>query len=124
MKRFNSIATLILAGAALVSLAGCQEKERIARGRAVSFKVSSTSHETKAVYSNTAGGGYERIDWQNGDAIRIYCAAAKYGIENSNSAPTLGGDQDQKYADYSISGVTDDGRYSDAKKLCWNSVRE
>ena len=115
MKRFNSIATLILAGAALVSLAGCQEKERIARGRAVSFKITSGNHDTRAGYSGVVADGHERINWANGDLVRIYCSAAKYGIENSNSAPTLGGDQDQKYADYSISGVTDDGRYSDAK---------
>lgn len=115
MKKYKAIATLALMGAALVSLAGCQEKEGMSRGRAVSFKVSSGNHETKASYSGTVTSGAERIDWANGDPIRIYCAAAKYGIANSNSAPTLGSDQDQKFADYTVSGVAADGKLSNAK---------
>ena len=48
--------------------------------------------------------GYERIDWQAGDVIRIYSNEAKHRYENQN------------WADYKITTIEDPaGRYSKAK---------
>lgn len=58
---------------------------------------------TKASYSGVLTSGYERIDWSEGDPIRIYCAEA--------SEPSA------KYADYTIATgkVTNSGTSSSAK---------
>jgi len=57
---------------------------------------------TKASYSGSLYSGYERIDWADGDVIRIFCKEA--------SAPAS-----TKYADYKI--ISDSTRYSGVSSL-------
>lgn len=72
-------------------------------GSEIVFGHSSTNGtDTKAQYSGVVTGGFERIDWVNGDSIRIYCAQA--------DLPNV------KYADYFVSTVnTPSGKSSSAK---------
>ncbi len=97
----------LLLAAGILSLAGCQKAETggtAATGdNTISFGASSVA-ATKTVYSNAVTNGYERIDWESGDVIRIYSDKAALRYQAS-----------QHYADYSITSVTADGRNSNAE---------
>ena len=71
-------------------------------GERVTFCVAAeydNGSETKTTYSGVEVGGKERIDWVNGDVIRIW----------SNQCATPGGN---KYADYKVTGVSPSGEKS------------
>lgn len=97
MKADNILKTLLAAGVALVSLNSCQEKlHPFAKGDEVKFTVgSSQGVGTKAAYQAFTGseavGGKVRIDWQEGDLVRVYCAQVS--------------EPDEKYADYVVTQV-------------------
>ena len=97
MKANNIMKTLLVAGIALVGLNSCQEKLHFfAKGDEVKFTVGSSQEvETKAAYQAFTGseavGGKVRIDWQEGDLVRIYCAQSE--------------EPEEKYADYVVNKV-------------------
>ena len=63
---------------------------------------SGTNLSSKAAYSGSVSSGYERIDWEDGDLIRIHCAQAS--------------EPDTKWTDYVIldGTVESDGSVSSA----------
>ena len=79
MVRLTRKITMVLA--AVLCLASCQDQygrfdPQRAQG-SVKFHLGMEGVESKAVYSGVVDGGVERIDWQAGDAIGIYCAKVK-----------------------------------------------
>lgn len=92
-------------GAALAALTGCQRivEDDVQSRKAVSFSVS-TGYEpgTRTSFSGDISGtssSYERIDWTDGDAFRVY----------SPEAATGGG---AHVADYTVNSVTASGQNS------------
>ena len=81
---------LLVAGAFL--LAGCQKGgfRENGTGTDVSFRASTSQTNTKAAYSGQeypdGGKTYERIDWESGDAIRIYSNEAVQRYQELNWA--------------------------------------
>ena len=101
---------------ALLALTSCQKEYFSFRsGTPVKFGATSSGTSlTRTAYSGVESGNKERIDWQAGDTIRIYCAEA--------SEPAA------KWADYTVSstGITSSGQKSEAAltpsdggNLCW-----
>ena len=116
MKAHNIITKVLGITLALVSVSSCQEKINgggITKGESVKFSVGTDAASTKAVYSGEGTSTIERIDWQAGDLIRIYCEAV--------GAPS------EKYADYAVtSEITAEDNVSkahiqstDGVGLCW-----
>lgn len=90
---------IMWAASALVLLAGCQKTPQ--SGQIVRFTaVSQPAVLTKVQYTGELSGGKERIDWKQGDAIRIYSEGAKASNDPSYT-----------WADYA---VTADGTGDDA----------
>ena len=81
-----------------VIMSSCQKYSGL-EGQPIRFSVSSGT-ETKASYSGVTSSGKERIDWESGDLIRVYCAKSP----------------EQQTADYVVnsSGITADGAKSKA----------
>lgn len=103
MKSYSRITAIVFLS--ICSLYGCGKIEQ-ADNDEVIFGTSAIEYSgiaTKAEYSGNISDGYERIDWNAGDTIRIYCAEA--------SEPT------SKYHDYFIKDGTvgTSGRYSNAE---------
>ena len=74
MKAHNIIKCVLALSMAVASVTSCQEKiGGFAKGEAVRFSVGTDAVSTKAVYSGQGTSTIERIDWQEGDLIRIYC---------------------------------------------------
>lgn len=73
---------IMWAASALVLLAGCQKTPQ--SGQIVRFTaVSQPAVLTKVQYTGELSGGKERIDWKQGDAIRIYSEGATASNNNS-----------------------------------------
>ena len=90
----NALNLFAVLTASFLLLCSCQERLLLSRpGDAVRFTAGSGFSQTKAAYSGVtnSAGTIERIDWQAGDLMRIYCAQA--------SEPA------QKYADYAVTEV-------------------
>lgn len=81
------VITLLLAG---LTLAGCQKGDSIKYGNPVRFTASSELASTRTAYSGAVNGGIERIDWKEGELLRIW----------SDNAVVR--DSDAKYSDYQI----------------------
>ena len=82
----------ILALSALLLSAGCERLEQDHTGRSITFRAASewqNEVETKTIYSGVTANGKERIDWVDGDKIRI----------RSDKAKTL---SDKNFADYKV----------------------
>ncbi|MBQ6959063.1 MAG: hypothetical protein IJP77_10950 [Bacteroidales bacterium] len=111
MKRTTTILTIILAGL-MVMLAGCQEPLdfNVKKGESIRVKVSSRrGAATKTEYSGAIytdnGARYERIDWKQGDSLRLY----------STDASLVATSDGIEFFDYTIDQVSTDGnRYSEA----------
>lgn len=110
MKTFHIISTYALVAVSV--LAGCSEFDLKTNqtyprnpGNEVVFGTTAIDYTpvSRASYSAQTTGGYERIDWDDGDAIRIYCAEA--------SEPS------SKYHDYFIKTgtVSASGKLSNAE---------
>ncbi len=94
MKKI-SLSITVLALTALALATSCQKDSSaipFVPGDQVRFSVGSAGTGTKAVYSGAGTSTIERIDWQEGDQIRIYCAQV--------SEPEC------KYADYAVTKVS------------------
>ena len=102
MKAHNIIKCVLALSMAVASVTSCQEKiGGFAKGEAVRFSVGTDAVSTKAVYSGQGTSTIERIDWQEGDLIRIYCEQV--------SEPS------DKFADYRVtSDITASGSNSTA----------
>jgi len=99
MKKTFSFASLVLAG--MVLLVGCQKDgTRSGNDKMIRFTAGLNPPATRTAYSGEVTGGFERIDWVNGDLIRIWSDKAK---DRYNNNP---------WADYSIKSVTPDGNKS------------
>lgn len=91
-NKLSFIIGIILASVSVSSLTSCQKDSKWPNfGKEIRFTVNSGNAVTKAAYSGEIGGGKERIDWQAGDLIRIYCEQAS--------------EPDDKFADYKVSSV-------------------
>ena len=78
MKTHNLTINILASALALAAFCSCQDKMQgigFTKGEAVKFSVGTDAAETKAAYSGVSNAGKERIDWQAGDLIRIYCGA-------------------------------------------------
>lgn len=96
----KSFAAAFLGLSLLFLTSGCELFD--AGGKAVKFSAASNI-VTKAVYGgDTEDGKFQQIIWENGDPIRIFSAQA---ITNNN----------EYYADYTVSRAGDNGRYSYGK---------
>lgn len=87
---------------ALILLAGCQKTDKT--GTEIRFEARSLPETaTKAVYTGDKNdSGFERIDWEVGDKIRIY-----------NDKATCSGDANYYWADYTVGSVaSSSNRYS------------
>ena len=85
---------IVCALVATMPLCSCQKEFKYMHaGDDIRFTAGSGFAQTKASYSGatTSAGTIERIDWQEGDLLRIYCAKA--------SDPAL------KFADYKVTSV-------------------
>ena len=99
-----SVMKLVLLSVA-VSLASCSGDDsfHFTKGTPVSFIAGTGGGMlTRTSYSNERSGNSERIDWEPGDLIRIYCGKAS--------------EPESKYADYKVSegSITADGATSKA----------
>ena len=122
-RRTGGTGTAALAAAALLLLLSCCTKFWNPAGREIRFESESGGYAglsaskvsellasltgsttTKTVFSDStysdSGVRYERIDWSEGDVIRVY------------SAQALMGDGTTHYADYTVTGVDNSGAYS------------
>ncbi|MBO4844346.1 MAG: hypothetical protein J5490_07165 [Bacteroidales bacterium] len=90
MKKVR-ILFLLLAGVLL--LAGCQKEGKIGDKDAIRFTASSNPG-TKTAYSGDVVNGYERIEWNMGDKIRIYSNVAEHRYHEG-----------QHWADYQITEI-------------------
>ena len=96
----KSFAAAFLGLSLLFLTSGCELFDT--GGKAVKFSAASNIM-TKAVYGgDTEDGKFQQIIWENGDPIRIFSAQA---ITNNN----------EYYADYTVSRAGDNGRYSYGK---------
>ena len=78
MKKTFSFASLVLAG--MVLLVGCQKDgTRSGNDKMIRFTAGLNPPATRTAYSGEVTGGFERIDWVNGDLIRIWSDKAKDG---------------------------------------------
>lgn len=98
---------ILLGGLSLLLAAGCdkfggEQQYSRAEGEPVIFGVTSGAG-TKTAYSGEVTGGYERIDWAEGDDFRIYSDKAVHRYHSN-----------QKWADYVVRKADPNGRYSDA----------
>ncbi len=99
MKKTFSFASLVLAG--MVLLVGCQKDgNHSGNGKMIRFTAGLNVPATRTAYSGEVTGGIERIDWVNGDLIRIWSDIAKDHYNNNS------------WADYAIQSVTADGSKS------------
>ena len=91
MEAHNVIKIILAFSMAVASVTSCQEKIRgFTKGETVRFSVGTDASGTKAAYSGQVVDKIERIDWQEGDLIRIYCGQV--------SEPS------DKFADYRVTG--------------------
>ncbi|MBR1872442.1 MAG: hypothetical protein IJ795_04470 [Bacteroidales bacterium] len=99
----------VSAALAALLIACSREKEAAYMGETVNFGVSAMSGAlTKTVYSGElTDADIERINWVDGDLIRIVC--------NEVSAP------EEKYFDYELSVSGNSGRYSYASAVPYNA---
>lgn len=81
------VITLLLAG---LTLAGCQKGDSVKYGNPVRFTASSELASTRTAYSGAVNGGIERIDWKEGELLRIW---SDYAVNRYSDA---------KYSDYQI----------------------
>lgn len=98
--KLKTFKTIVFGIGATLLLCSCQKEIRhMHSGDSIRFTAGSGSAETKAAYSGVNSGNIERIDWKEGDTLRIYCDAV--------SEPA------QKFADYVVTKVLDpDGAIS------------
>jgi len=98
---------MIILAAAAITAAGCtkfNQPQQYSReyGKPIVFgSAENNGSNTRAAYSGTITGGYERIDWTYGDTIRIYCAQA-----SAESGP---------YKDYYITSGTIKGNNASSR---------
>lgn len=101
-RKLPAVPLFVLSAAVLVT--ACSEDSfQFTKGSPVSFIAGSGGDTfTRTSYSGELDGGRERVDWEEGDLIRIYCSAV--------SEPS------SKYADYRISAgsINADGAISEA----------
>lgn len=91
----------LLGGLSLLVLTACQHEGKFGASDAVRFKAATVG--TKTEYSGKTYSGFERIDWKDGDEIRIYSDKAKHRYK------------DQNWADYVIINIREStDRYSKA----------
>jgi len=109
----HRIAAYMLAMASLLLLAtGCELFNT--PGRAITFEADASLDETKAEYGIDVG-SKQRIDWQQGDEVRIVSDWAKTDENNASY-----------WADYEVtptrvSGSSSFGTISSTNGLCWNA---
>ena len=120
MKRTTTI-MMLLAGV-MVVLAGCQEPLDTTKGSGMKIKISSMSSDlsTKTAYSGAITNGRERIDWKEGDKVRIFSEDISQ-VANAVSVKPNGGynyaeGEAKYYHDYTIAsnGTARDGYKSDS----------
>lgn len=90
MKAHNISKSILALSLAVIAVSSCQEKiGGFTKGEAVKFTIGTDASDTKAAYSGdkNTDGTIERIDWETGDLIRIYCAQAS-GIKSADYAVT------------------------------------
>lgn len=116
MKAHNVVKSILVLFLAVASVTSCQDKLKtgFAKGEAVRFSIGTDATDTKAVYSGQGTTTIERIDWQEGDLVRIYCEQV--------SEPS------DKFADYAVTSVEASGSNSKAHiksvggaGLCWGT---
>ena len=111
MKKITII--FLLCSGMLLSLAGCQEKPDIKKGKAVEFAAIAGKPTTRTAYSGegTVTAGYlswERIDWVEDDQIRIWSDKAT-GISGHSATFAIYGVEEQGDESHaSITGVEGD----------------
>lgn len=102
--KVTSKTLLLLAGLAFL-LAGCQKEGRFGSDKHLIRFTAAADAQTKASYSGETADGFERINWEEGDQIRIWSPQA---VDRYQEA--------KHYADYKVSEITEmSGRYSRAK---------
>ena len=104
------LALSLLAGMALMSTA-CEPISGGGEGKTVTFTASSKGHVgTKAAYSGAITNNYERINWEEGDILRVYSPQLK-------SRPLSPGDDPEDYdnfSDYVVKSASNSGSVSTA----------
>ena len=122
MKKFK---TVLLFGALMMALSSCVNFINHDRtGQAVTFGASSDHSElrTKTAYSGVISGGKERIDWEDGDQVRIFMYTHDANNRWSNNSLSI--------KDYSVVGIHAQGEKSVGQlmavsdKLEWAEGRE
>ena len=116
MKAHKIIKSILALALAVIAVSSCQEKMKgfgFSKGEAVKFSVGTagSSTDTKATYAGntTTLGEKERIDWEEGDLIRIYCAQAS--------------EPETQSADYKVTDdITPSGALSKAHIECAGGV--
>ena len=92
--KVHTLHCLLAAGSLLLAGCGKQDPSADTLPGAIRFTASAEAAGTKTAYSGVVTNGVERIDWAEGDRIRIYSDKAVH-----RNAP------DQPYADYTVSSV-------------------
>ena len=93
MRKYVYISGLIALTLLIAVYVSCDRADSsliIRTGETVTFTVgtSGSPADTRTAYSGVTAGGRERIDWKEGDMIRVYCAAAS--------------EPESKFADYVV----------------------
>ena len=108
-----------LLGVALLLLDGCNVLEQpFKHGIQFDTSTSSSGISTKAAFGNTVA-GYQLIDWENGDQVRI---AAKYARSGNGDFAYNG----SSFFDYTVGSISQTSHYSKGKLqengqgLFWN----
>ena len=105
MKAHNIIKSVLALSLAVVAVSSCQEKiggSGFVKGEAVRFSIGTDVTDTKAAYSGQGTTTIERINWEPGDLIRIYCGAVS--------------EPEEKFADYVVTEiVSNEGAVSKAR---------
>lgn len=104
MKQLKAV---MLLGALMMALSSCVNFITHDRsGQAVTFGASSDHSElrTKTAYSGVISGGKERIDWEDGDQVRIFMY--------THDANNRWGNNNLSVKDYSVVGIRSQGEKS------------
>lgn len=120
----KQLKTVLLLGALMMALSSCVNFISHDRsGQAVTFGASSDhSPKTKAAYSGVITGGRERIDWENGDQVRVFMYTHDANNRWSNNNLSV--------KDYIVVGIRAQGEKSVGQlmavtdKLEWAEGRE
>ena len=120
----KQLKTVMLLGALVMALSSCVNFITHDRsGQAVTFGASSDhSPRTKTAYSGVVSGGRERIDWENGDQVRVFMY--------THDANNRWGNNSLSIKDYCVVGIQAQGEKSVGQlmavsdKLEWVDGRE